>query len=257
MGRARLDPTLLRKIAVKTRVPENSVRVRVSKLASRKGIRSEAALLVLARRHNISIAGPLRRLDSATQQQVSDALDTRTARPSGVSRRASGPESRQAGQHLTLAHLLTDQELRSRCADLLRRKRHQDRAVREALTVLEARLRERTGLGKAQERTRQGLVAKALNPDPNKALIVVSRDNDKQEGVFSICKGLIGAFGNPAHHYLRNDVTREEALAVCGAVNLMLMLIRRGNVRHGTALGGEEPVTADTGVSNAKSFSKT
>lgn len=256
MGRARLDPTLLKKVATKTRVSENSVRVRVSKLASKKGIRSEAALLVLARQHNIGIAGPLRRLDSATQQQVSEALGTQMARPFGVSRvRTSGRESREAGQHLTLAHLLTDRELRSRCADLLRRKKHRDRAVREAITVLEARLRERTGLDKAQERSRQGLVAKALNPDPDRALIVISQDRDEQECVFSICRGLIGVFGNPAHHSLRDDVTQQEALAICGAVNLILMLIQKGNVRQGTTPGAEEAVTVDRRASSTRSSS--
>lgn len=242
MGRARLDQRVLEKVAAKTRASVKSVRERVSRLASKRGIRAEAALLVLARQHSIGIAAPLRRLDSAAQQQVRDALNAQTTRLTGA-RRAREParEVHQADEVSTLGQLLTDQELRSRCADLLRRKKHRDRAVREALTVLESRLRELTGVEKAQERTRQGLVARALNPDPSKALIVVSGDRDEQEGVFFICKGLIEAFGNPAHHSLRNDVTQEEALAICGAVNLMLMLIQRGNVRQETTLGQKSP----------------
>lgn len=241
MGRARLDPTLLKKIATKTRASVKSVRERVSKFASKLGIRSESAVVVLAHQHGIGIAAPLRRLDPAAQQEVRDALGM-MARPSRVNRvRPSDRESRQVGQPLTLADLLTDAELRSRCADLLRRAKHRDRAVREAITVLEDRLRQRTGLDKAQEKSRQGLVAKALNPDPDRALIVVSRDRDEQEGVFSICKGLIGVFGNPAHHSLRDDVTQQEALAICGAVNLMLMLIQKGNVRQGSTLGQRSP----------------
>jgi hypothetical protein len=99
------------------------------------------------------------------------------------------------------------------------------------MTVVENRLRKLAKLGKSQAPNRQDLVAKALNPEPSKALIVVSEDANEQRGVFSICQGLMAVFGNPAHHSLRDDVTEAEALGVCGAANVLLSLIEKGKRR--------------------------
>jgi len=240
MGGTRLDQKLLVRIAEKTGRSVKSVRESVSRLASKKGIPSEAALLVLAHGLGFGIARSLRKLPPPLQQQVTAALETSTSRPT-VSDAGSSTVQKTAHPDpvaSAIECLLTDEELRKRCSDLLKKKRYLDRAVREAITLLEDRLRERTGLGKAQEKGRKGLVAKALHPD--QAQIIVSQDRDIQEGVFFICSGLMEAFGGPVHHSLRDDVTQQEALAVCGAVNLILTLIDKGTIRQGVAAGSED-----------------
>ncbi|MEM3086214.1 MAG: TIGR02391 family protein [Halobacteria archaeon] len=258
MGRTRLDQELLAKIAKKKRKSVKSVRERVSRLSSKLGISSQAALLRLARQAGIGIARPLARLDPAVQQQVGAALETpasesHSPKPSSSTGRGISQPDPVAS---AIECLLTDKELRSRCSGYLRKKKFLDSPVREAITVLENRLRARTGLGKAQEKTRAGLVAKALNPNPNEALIVVSQDPDEQKGAFFICSGLMGLFGNPAHHSLRNDVTQQEALAVCGAVNLTLMLIDKGTVQQGATAGSADSLAIQKHEDRKRGVSK-
>jgi len=181
---------------------------------------------VLAAQYGIGCQRALRRLDPVAQNQVREALQAKVdSRSKGVTKPAD--QDRRTPDQLTscISLLLTDPELRSRCADLLRRGRHLDRAVREAATVLENRLRERSGLGKEQEKSRSGLVARVLHPD--RAIIVVSQDRSEQEGVFNLCKGVMEAFGNRLHHGLSEGVTVQEALALCGTVNVILNLVER------------------------------
>ncbi len=133
--------------------------------------------------------------------------------------------------------LLTDGDLRSRCSDLLRRGKHLDRAVREAMTVLEDRLRRRTGLDKSKEPSRAGLVRRALHHGTG--MLDLGVDRAEQEGVFNVCLGLMAVFANPAHHALRDDVARGEALAICGMVNWVLVLLESARVRASVATAGQ------------------
>lgn len=232
MGRARLDAEILRKIPKREDISEKSVRERTSREAAKRAIASEGALLVIARRHGIGINRALRRLDPSVQQQVANALKPRgDSQIASRRNRTTRPEPRQSEMVAAAGLLLTDAELRGRCADLLRRKKHLDRAVREAMTVLENRLRKLAKLGKKEARSREILVARALHPD--QPLLTVSEDPSEQRGVFEICKGLMAVFGNPAHHSLRDDVTQAEALGVCGAVNVLLSLFDKGKERMG------------------------
>lgn len=233
MATARLDQGLLARIAKKQKKTLKSVREQVSRLASRLGMPSEGAILVLASRCGVGIASRIRGLPPSLQQQVNTALMAGASggRSSAVARRTAEERRQPDRVALPIDDLLTDDELRSRCGDLLRRRRHLDRAVREAMTVLENRLRSRTGLDKGQERSRVGLVAKALHPDSG--MLRVSVERDEQQGVHDFCKGLIEMYGNPIHHSLRDDVTLEQAVWVCGAVNLMLALLDKATVREG------------------------
>jgi Protein of unknown function (Hypoth_ymh) len=123
----------------------------------------------------------------------------------------------------TIDLLLSDVELRKRCSDLLRAQGSFDRVFREAITVLDHRLKT---LGNIKIRMNPvDLVGKVLNSNPSKAILVVSEDGDQQEGAFSLCKGIFLAFRNPAHHRLSDKVTREDALRFCGFVNLILSVL--------------------------------
>jgi len=105
--------------------------------------------------------------------------------------------------------VLEDLELRGRCRDLLLAKKHYDRVVREATTVLDNRLKSVSGIPHMNP---GALVGKALSPDPSKAVIVVSLDKDEQQGFYSICSGVMLAFRNKAHHSLSNAFAQADAL---------------------------------------------
>jgi hypothetical protein len=121
--------------------------------------------------------------------------------------------------------LLADKELKERCSDLLKANSKFDRVFREATTVLDDRLKK---LGNIKAKMNPSdLTGKVLNPNPDKALLVVSDDADQQEGLYSCVKGLFLAFRNPAHHRLSDTVTRHDALRFCGFVDLVLAILQQ------------------------------
>jgi uncharacterized protein (TIGR02391 family) len=111
---------------------------------------------------------------------------------------------------------------------LLKARKHYDRAIREATTVLDDRLKKLTGIRGMMP---QDLIGKALNPDPAKAAIVVSSDRAEQEGFFSICKGLGLSFRNPTHHNLSNKFSQQDAMKFCGFIDAILALLNQATVR--------------------------
>ena len=223
--KTRLDQALLERIASKTGKTVKYVREQVSKRASRLSVSSEAAQLLWAKEQGIGTAVALRKLPPHIQDQVRDALPTVFAvPPRGSSKEATGKSTSRAPDPVTMAieYLLSDAELRSRCKDLLKRRKHLDRALREATTVLEDRIRTLSGLGGLNP---EPLVNQALNPDPSKASLVVSTNRNEQEGFHSICRGIVKAFRNPAHHQLDEKVSPEDALKFCAFVDVLLDLL--------------------------------
>lgn len=71
----------------------------------------------------------------------------------------------------------------------------------------------------------QELIGKALNPDPAKAVLVVSSNRAEQEGFFNICKGIGLSFRNPTHHNLTNKFTRQDAMKFCGFIDATLAVL--------------------------------
>ena len=138
MPRAHLNPELLEKLVAKTGKEKQYLREQISRKASKLGVSSIAAQLLMARDAGIGIARALNKLSADVRKEVR-SVD----RPSQVSRLTSAPSnsrpsrtSQDAITAATIDSLLEDQQLRERCKDLLLARKHFDRVFREATTVL-------------------------------------------------------------------------------------------------------------------------
>ena len=225
----RLDQELVKKIAAEKKTTVKYVRKQVGRRAARKGIVSEAELINWARELGIGTGRALNALPAHLQSQARSG-------PAGGAGKgkhaapATDDDAKGSAPDPVLAAipvLLTDGVLRARCADLLRRPKNFDRAVAQATTVLEARVRTRSGI---KGTTGVPLVTRAINPDPDKAVLVVSTNKDEQEGFFNLCKGVMLWFRNPTHHHLDTELTREEALRICAFVDLLLPTVEAATV---------------------------
>jgi hypothetical protein len=228
----RLDPTLLQKIADDIHKPVKYVREQISKRASRLGIAAESAQILWAKELDLGIAIALRSLPPHMQDQVRGAItatpsnrqtNSKASKPIVLNKRAPDPLA------ISVDYLLTDQELKSRCSDLLKKRQHQDRVLREATTILENRIKELANIHYAINP--EALVNTALNPDPNKAILIISTEASEQAGIHSICRGIVLAFRHKAHHELDDKVTREDALKFCAFVDVILGIIGKARIQ--------------------------
>jgi uncharacterized protein (TIGR02391 family) len=229
MAKMKLNPEILEKMVRKTSKSKQYIREQLSRRASRNAVSSLAAQLLWAREMGLGIASALNRSDASVRDEVRSSPIVLPAVTSPKGMRLVRSAHRKKDAHLgeAIDFLLEDSELRDRSRDLLLAKRHYDRVVREATTVLDNRLKKVSGISNMNP---SALVGKALNPDPNKAVIVVSAEKDEQEGFFSICKGVMQAFRNRAHHTLSNAFTQADALKFCGFIDTILAVIDKGEI---------------------------
>jgi len=226
---ARLNTDILEKMGQKSGKTQQYLREQISRKASKQGVSSTAAQLIWARDLGIGIANALNRLPEVREEMrgVSSSTVSTNTRARVVPTTGSSKAKAKPITAATIKTLLEDAQLYARCNDLLKAKRHFDRAFREATTVLDDRLKKKTGITNMNP---ENLVGKALNPDPTKAVIEVSSDKAEQEGIHSICKGIMLAFRNKAHHSLSDKFTREDALKFCGFIDTILGVIEQATV---------------------------
>ena len=227
----RLDPDLLEKLHTKLHKPKQYLREQISKKAGRLGVSSLAAQVIWAQQERLGITQALNRMPAEVRDEVRSA---QAATPVRGGNRHSPANIKKTGLHkqpsitrATIDSLLQDHQLRGRCKDLLLAKQHFDRAFREATTVLDDRLKNKSGITNLNP---LNLIGKALNPDPQKAAIEVSAKKDEQEGFHGICKGVMLAFRNKAHHELSDKFTREDALKFCGFIDAILGILEQAKV---------------------------
>lgn len=228
MSKLHLDSDLLEKLARKTSRSKKYIREQISRKAGRQGISSIAAQIVWAKQEGIGVTHAQNKLPSYVREEVRSA-EKGCATPTGartVTAQPTGREARKSGAITagTVNSLLYDQTLRERCKDLLRAKKHFDRVFREATTVLDDRLKTKSGI---KNMNPVNLVGKVLNPDPNRAIIEISPDADEQRGFHAICQGVMLVFRNKAHHSLSDKFTREDALKFCGFIDAILGTIEQ------------------------------
>lgn len=232
MAKLRLDPKLLEKLSQKTGKPKPNLRVKISQKANKLGVSSVAAQLVLTKEAGIAITGALNKLPAEIREEVRSVTApsvTFNQREAAVSTRSrSGRTTPEAITSATLDLLLQDKQLRDRCKDLLKAKKHYDRVIREATTVLDDRLKKKSNI--TTRMNPEALVGKVLNPDPKKAVIVVSDEDSEQQGFHSICRGIMLLFRNRSHHGLSDKLTQEDALKFCAFIDSLLDVIEQAKV---------------------------
>lgn len=233
MGRPRvLDEKLMHKVAKflgkRDLKPVNNM---VSRKADKLGISPEAALILIAKEQNIGTAVFQGRLDATKQSQVRDALPaiftpsvhaSTSSKP--VKKRIPTATNKRAVLKAAIEYLIQDQELRDRCTDILMAASKFDRPINQATLVLEDRIRR-----KAQPATRlvgENLVNAVFNEELTKTVLQVSGgDPDDQRGFTQIIRGTVAALRNKTHHHVVNSFSREDALRVCGFIDVLLRVV--------------------------------
>ncbi len=123
---------------------------------------------------------------------------------------------------------IVDDELKSRCSDILSAPANFDRVINQSTLVLEDRIRTKSQCDRSLVGI--GLVNKALNTDITKTILITSDSAEEHEGVCHICRGLMIGFRNPTHHYLTDNYKREEALKFCAFVDNILQIIEKAKI---------------------------
>jgi len=125
-------------------------------------------------------------------------------------------------------NLIKDEELKSRCSDLLSARNHFDRVINQATQVLEERLRVK--LPDLRDEHGSALVGKAMHKEPEKSRIKFSDVGNEQEGYTALFRGVFGAFRNTSHHRFMTHVTREQALQICAFIDNLLAALETAEV---------------------------
>jgi len=214
-------------MADKTKKSEKYLREQISRKGNAASISSPAAQILMAKELGIGTNTALNGLPAHVREEVRSGSAVVPKRRVAIAALPKRELKQKPITPATIDALLRDSELRDRCKGLLKDKKHFDRVIREATTILDDRIKKKTGIvGKNPE----NLLGKALNPDPSKAVIVVSIEGAEQKGIHSICNGIMLAFRNRAHHNLSDKYTAEDALKFCGFVATMLGVIEQGQI---------------------------
>lgn len=235
MARPRiLDSKIMSKVAKKLGKKDiTAVNGMVSRKASKLGISAEAALILLAKEHGVGTSTYQRNLDVTKQAEVRDALPSFFAPSKTISRtrtkNGNGTKpvvSKRASLKLAIEYLIEDQELRSRCQDILMASANFDRPINQATLVLEDRIRKKAQPPAKLKLVGENLVGYAFNEDISKTVLrVASNDADDQRGFTQILRGVVAAFRNKTHHHTTNNFSREEAMRVCGFIDVLLRIV--------------------------------
>jgi uncharacterized protein (TIGR02391 family) len=232
MGHRILDEKIMRKVAEKLgNKPLVRVNEMVSRRASKLGISPEAALVIIAKDYSVGTAIYQRSLDATKQAEIRHALQSiGSPAPSSPKRTPQPPRktrtsaSERSALKAIVEYSIQDMELRKRCADLLLAKSRFDRAVNQATLVLEDRIR-----NKAKPQAKlvgEALVNYALKENLVETVLQVAGGNDdEQRGYTQMLRGLVPAFRNQTHHHVADKISREDALRICGFIDVILRVV--------------------------------
>ncbi len=230
-----LDQEMVRKLASKIKKPVKYTREQIIKRATRNSVSSEAYFLYWLNEENVGFQRYKRSLSPDIQNEARTLRTTPQNKSVEESPQAEnlsrGSNTLTASsRYVDLLEVIQDEELRDRCADLIKRPRNHDRVFREATTILEHRIKTLSGI--TRKMNPQDLISKAVSPNPTRAILVVSSDTSEQEGFFKICSGIEAAFRNRTHHEVSNRLTRYDAIKFCGFVDSLLLILANAEVHQ-------------------------
>jgi uncharacterized protein (TIGR02391 family) len=99
-----------------------------------------------------------------------------------------------------------------------------DRAINQATQVLEDRIRKKSKPEK--KLVGEALVNFAFSSDLSETVLqIASGEAEDQRGYTQIMRGVVPAFRNKTHHHIINDFSREEAMRVCGFIDVLIRAV--------------------------------
>ncbi len=126
--------------------------------------------------------------------------------------------------------IIHDEELKTRCSDLLLAPGAYDRVIREATTVLENRIRTKVThevlsdlIPSAKEQSGENLVNKVFSP--NNPILSISDDKDKRVAFYKVLIGIFAYLRNPYHHQIDATTEWSWAWSSVGFIDDMLDVI--------------------------------
>lgn len=123
-----------------------------------------------------------------------------------------------------LYNSIDDNDIKTRCGDILLGEGPFDRAINQATQILEDRIKEKAEL---VDTPLIGipLVSKAVHAKIGETILKISDKPDIQEGYSNLFKGIISNYRNPTHHSLSFECSREYALKVCAYIDELLKIV--------------------------------
>ncbi len=122
--------------------------------------------------------------------------------------------------------ILMDQELKRTVREITNDSFNNDRALDDAATILEDRIRNVAGLQKSD--IGQRLIDKALNP--SNGVLVISEVANEQEGYWKLYDGFLKAIKNPTSHR-RIKITKKEVMQIIEFADFLIGLLQRSRQR--------------------------
>jgi len=126
--------------------------------------------------------------------------------------------------------VISDEELRERCTDLLAAPGNYDRVIREATTVLENRIREKAThevlaelIPNAAEQKGENLINRLFNPD--KPIISTSTEKTNRIALYKMLIGVFAYLRNPYHHEIDSTTEWSWAWSCVGFIDDLLNVI--------------------------------
>lgn len=188
---------------------------------------------MLAKEQGIGTANYQRKLDSSKQSEIRSALPSIIAERSVPISKSNGtrrqtPKSTAISSKKTLKaaieYLIQDEELFARCGDILMAKSNFDRPINQATLVLEERIRRKAKLEK--KLVGESLVNASYKDDLSQTVLQIeSGDAEDQRGYLQILRGIVPTFRNKTHHHLISKFSREDAIRVCGFIDVLLRVV--------------------------------
>jgi len=130
--------------------------------------------------------------------------------------------------------IILDEELQKTVRKITDNPENNDRAIDDAITTLEDRIRNVAGL--TNNDYGQRLIDKALRPQVG--ILIISDVANEQEGYWKIYDGFLKAFKNPTSHRRVRNISKNEANQIIQFTDYLIGLLQNVSQRKSASLNG-------------------